>query len=224
MVAVMDLEKLLPLKPKQPLYVLSPHLDDAMWSLGVILQELAAGGHPVQVITIFSDTTQTTIRKAEDNNVLSNAGCLATHLDFSDAVLDGRPVADVFDETYIPQAEVAERIARRVQDLLPAKATVLAPSGFGVHVDHLTTRSVAELLEAHVVYYEDLPYAARDVRLANAQAFFASRQLHRQPITTNPTLIDEHIRLYNLYKSQRQDHHVVQIRTYLSRVGFGVWL
>jgi LmbE family N-acetylglucosaminyl deacetylase len=223
-VVTVDIEEIFSLEPKQTLHVLSPHLDDALWSLGAVLAQVSAAGHPVHVITIFSETMQTAVRKMEDSEALASAGCAVTHLDFSDAILDGRRLADVFDETFTPAPHAVENIAKSVQELVPAGATVLAPSGFGVHVDHLAARAVATKLDAHVIYYEDLPYAARDVRLGDAQSFFAAHKLQRQSIAASENMIDEHIRLYNLYESQRQDHHVEQIRAYLAKAGFGVWL
>ncbi len=219
----MDFARILGLKDKQALFVLSPHLDDAIWSLGAILKTLSTAGHEVVVITVFSDTTQTAVRKAEDEGALKEAGCEFRHLDFPDAILDGRPAEAVFNESFSPPQAAVEQIVAAVTKLVPPDAVMLAPGGFGVHVDHLTTRAVAASLPNKVFYYEDLPYAARAVRLAAAHNFFTSHNLSRQALQTPAEMISEHLRLYSLYASQRQDHHVEQIKTYLASHGFGIW-
>ncbi len=219
----MNAAKILGLKDKQALFVLSPHLDDAVWSLGAVLSQLSAGGHEVVVITIFSKTTQTKVRKGEDAGALKEAGCDFRHLNFPDAILDGRPVEDVFDETFVPTAETVEEIVAAVKKIVPADAVVLGPGGFGVHVDHLTTRAVTQALPDTTFYYEDLPYAAKGVRLSNALDFFKSQNIERHTVETTSEMVDAHIRLYNLYVSQRKDAHIDQIRAHLNRVGFGVW-
>lgn len=214
----------LSLRPGQTLFIMSPHLDDALWSLGGVLQILTQAGHSVCVVTVFSETTDTPVRKAEDTEALAAAGCSIEHLDFADAILDGRPVQAVFNESFVPDARVVAMIARRVEAIVPPQATVLAPSGFGAHVDHLTTRAVGMALQnRRVVFYEDMPYAARTVRLANARDFLAARGLQRYTIVVSPPVIARHIELYNLYASQRQNHHVAQIGDSLRQNGFGVW-
>lgn len=219
----MDAAKKLKLKEKEALFVLSPHLDDAMWSLGAVLSRLAAAGHEVVVITVFSETTQTSIRKAEDTGALKEAGCQFRHLDFSDAILDGRALEAVFDESFVPLAEAVDQIASAVKKIVPTSAAILAPGGFGGHVDHLATRAVAEKLPGKVCLYEDLPYAAKGARLSNALDFCKSHNLKRHALETTPEMIEEHIRFYNLYASQRKDGHVNHIRAHLTRLGFGVW-
>lgn len=218
-----DVSQKMGLSAGQPVYVLSPHLDDAVWSLGAVLQALSTTGHAITVVTVFSTTTQTAVRKKEDMAALDAIGCKSVRLDFSDAILDGRSLQEVFNETYVPAKDDVAAIASSVQQTTPQDAVVLAPSGFGAHVDHLATRAVAAKLAARVVYYEDLPYAARDVRLAPAQTFFSSLGLWRHAFATTPTLVQEQIRLYELYTSQRQDHHVQQISSYLHKAGFGLW-
>lgn len=220
----MNVPEVLNLSAKQSVYVLSPHLDDAIWSLGPVLKSLTQAGHEVCIITIFSDTTQPQTRQAEDAKAAKQVGCLVEHLGFSDAILDGREVHAVFDENFKPSPGKIHQIAERVKKIVPEGGVVLAPSGFGVHVDHLATRAVTDQLAARVAYYEDLPYAARKVRLANGSVFLESRGLRRHSIAASSTAIAEHISLYKVYSSQQQPHHITQISDYLGKAGYGLWV
>ena len=88
--------------------VLSPHLDDAVFSTGGLLQRLAAAGGPVvDVVTVFTrpaagprtlavrralradgdpdPETWYAARRAEDRSVVSSVGARAEHLDLVDA-------------------------------------------------------------------------------------------------------------------------------------------
>src|SRR5207342_3793161 len=58
----------------------------------------------------------------------------------------------------LPRA-LAAALADGPADL--AAAAVLAPVGVGAHVDHLITRSTAELLGRPLVWYSDFPYDLR---------------------------------------------------------------
>ena len=230
-----NVDKVCGLRPNIPIVILSPHLDDAAWSLGAILKQLSEAGHALYIINIFSispaiygrmitPAEATTVRVKEDRAVYKILGCKVTNLDFPDGLLRDRSLEDVFDARYVAPSYLSDAIARSVQEHITPDAIVLAPSGFGMHIDHLTTRRVAERLTNKVIFYEDFPYATRTVRIAEALNFLQGRGLTEFRFTVTREVIDEHIRIYNLYTSQRADHHVEQIRTYLLAHGFGLWM
>lgn len=161
--------------------VISPHLDDAMLSLGGYLQS-----HPAQVVTVFagvpelgevsdydrsrgfsSSAAAMVIRCAEDSEACADLGCVAEHFDFLDlqyrrSMEDLRSVAD-----------------RLVAALEPhPTADVFVPLGLG-HEDHRFIADVAlgciwSGQTLHV--YEELPY----------------RVLHPEEVVARFAEIDEH--------------------------------
>jgi len=144
--------------------VISPHLDDAVFSLGQYL-----AGHPgTAVATVFAgrpDRSVTGIwdrrcgfadgreamaaRRAEDIEALAVLGCEAVHLDFYDRQY-GRPATD-------------ERIGAAIRRLISERqpSTVLGPVGL-VHPDHEQVgrvwRRIARQPAVAGIAYEELPY------------------------------------------------------------------
>jgi hypothetical protein len=102
---------------------------------------------------------------------------------------------------------------------------LLVPGGFGYNIDHLVVRQAAEGVKIdRVYYYEELPYAARDVRVASALNFLRSIGYTRIKSPVDQNLINEHTKLYNVYKSQIKPTHIEQIEKYLLKDGFGIWI
>src|SRR5690349_6471932 len=122
--------------PSAPAVILSPHLDDAVWSCYSVL----LGDEDVVVATVFAgipegepgwwdvkcgitdSAAHVRARRAEDAAVLSAIGRQAVHLDLLDGQYRGRPV---------PPGDIASELARA----LPAVRHVYAPGGIG-HPDH----------------------------------------------------------------------------------------
>lgn len=226
----------LPLGEHTSVVVLSPHIDDAVWSLGPVLKVLAGHGHSVRLINLFSTTLimsdevgtpahDTVIRKAEEADVVNEVGFAgAAYLDFPDGILRDREPATIFDPTYKTPKWLAENILAALKKRIPEDAIVLAPSGFGWHVDHQLTARVAAKLPNKVVFYEDFPYAARTVRTDEAREFLLKHEATEVRIPVDAPIIDEHLRLYRLYESQRARHHEEQITNYLADRGYGFFL
>lgn len=124
------------------------------------------------------------LRRAEDGAALARLGIVdVVNLNILDAVYrlapDGRPLYDseqgIFGELAPSENELAAAIAAEVTRYLPAPgdSEIVAPLGVGHHVDHLLTHVVARHLAAaghRLLYYEEIPYAARPVQLAAALA------------------------------------------------------
>ncbi len=148
-----------------PAVILSPHLDDAVWSCFSLL----AREDDVLVATVFAgipdgepgwwdarcgitdSAAHVRDRRSEDAAVLGALGRQAVHLD----LLDGQ-----YREAPVPAGEIVRALAERV----PAVRRVYAPGGIG-HPDHALVRDAGALLREQgvpVTVYTDYCYSTRE--------------------------------------------------------------
>jgi LmbE family N-acetylglucosaminyl deacetylase len=151
--------------PAAPVVLLSPHLDDAVWSCFSLL----AGGDDVVVATVFAgipdgapgwwdvqcgitdSAAHVRDRRSEDAQVLRSLGRTPVHLD----LLDGQ-----YRDAPVPPEEIVRALASRV----PAARHVYAPGGIG-HADHALVRDAGALLRERgvpVTVYTDYCYSTRE--------------------------------------------------------------
>jgi len=151
--------------PSAPAVILSPHLDDAVWSCFSLL----AREDDVLVATVFAgipdgepgwwdaqcgitdSAAHVRDRRAEDAGVLGSLGHEAVHLD----LLDGQ-----YREPPVPAKVIVAALAERV----PAVRRVYAPGGIG-HPDHALVRDAGALLRelgVPVTVYADYCYSTRE--------------------------------------------------------------
>ena len=181
----------------------SPHLDDAVLSCGALVSHLA-GTCPVTVLTVFSAAAQPTKsglaarktlrslgiadaeahyeeRRAEDVEVLKEAGASWIHLGLTDALFrrvghsvknpgpsgTGRAAYPTyrFDAARGRIASSDAGLAAELGDMIREAAVangatvVFGPLGVGRHVDHLITRNAVTASGVNAVYYSDFPYS-----------------------------------------------------------------
>ena len=140
------------------LFVLSPHLDDAVLSVGAALARRRGARDDVVVVSIFSRTLSPQ-REDEDRRSLAALGARAVHLGLLDAPLRGLPLttAALCAE---PDAAVVAAVAAAVAEfavVVGAEDEFWVPLSVGGHVDHRATlRACADRATA---LYEDRPYA-----------------------------------------------------------------
>ena len=165
--------------------VLSPHLDDAVFSCGGYLAMLDV---PATVVTCFtrSDARPTgfalacqrdkglpdsvdymALRRAEDLEAVRILGVAARHLDLPEAPHRGyHSATDLFggihDDDRTVTGELIRSIGRLVAKLRPQR--ILFPFGAGAHVDHLQVIEAVNYLKVsdrqlNVLQYFDQPYA-----------------------------------------------------------------
>ena len=170
--------------------VLSPHRDDAAFSLGLSLAQWLDDGHAITVLNCFTQSEYapysdvdslhrndrasfaTAVRRKEDiawNKLLG--GKLRFHdLDLLDAPL--RLACSVDEVLHVPirpgdraVARVAGAVAKLIRGGTPEATAVLVPLAVGGHIDHRVVRQAAldalSGTDLPVAFYEDLPYAAR---------------------------------------------------------------
>jgi LmbE family N-acetylglucosaminyl deacetylase len=214
--------------------ILSPHLDDAVWSLGGYLKSLESISD-IRVINIFSKqsfafeksmdpTLATEIRKNEDKKALNWVGIAdIRYLDIPEALMRGYSKEKMFldfeNDIEDPVGKILEKL---LAELIKKEDMVLIPSAFGGHIDHIITRNVAMRISCNHVFYEDLPYAARTERRSVAERFLANKGLKKAPATK--LCLENHMRLTRMYKSQIAGYRLKQIRNYIQNEGYNLWV
>ena len=167
--------------------LLSPHRDDAAFSLSLSINHWLACGHHVTLLNVFtrslyapySDAESvhendrlsyvSAMRRREDEAFLKQEpGLEMIDLNIKDAPIrlrcDSSTVCDMDvnpEDTCIPK--IRKAIAKRAESGKAFTALVL-PLGLGHHVDHRTARDAALPLTPDLpcAFYEELPYATRE--------------------------------------------------------------
>jgi LmbE family N-acetylglucosaminyl deacetylase len=143
------------------IYILSPHIDDAIYSLGGLITN---GQDKITVINIYSYSNYTLsekgdpdkvtcIRKQEELEVSAKTGMKVINLDMNDRNMR-RIKGFGKDET---------AIAAIIESMVNKDGKLCIPFGLREsHEDHIKARCIGELVSMHigipVIYYEDLPY------------------------------------------------------------------
>jgi LmbE family N-acetylglucosaminyl deacetylase len=159
----------------------SPHLDDATFSVGGTLAALAGAGHEVTVLTCLTasvpdptgfalacqldkglppDVEYMALRRAEDAAAMAVLGARAVHLGLPEAPHRGyASAADLFAGVHEGDAvwrSLAAALEEHDADLW------LAPQALGGHVDHLQVLRAVAGLDRPVLWWRDSPYVLRD--------------------------------------------------------------
>jgi LmbE family N-acetylglucosaminyl deacetylase len=130
-----------PVETAQRILAVSPHLDDAVLSIGALLSRAANSGARVEVLTLFAgvpeceisptakeihdlcgasyDGSAVTVRRVEDTEAMAALGVVGVHCDWFDAIYrvrsDGswlvQPGQDIFDLTLPTEPELADDLA-----------------------------------------------------------------------------------------------------------------
>ncbi len=189
---------------------MSPHRDDAAFSLGLSIEHWLRAGHRVQVLNCFtlseyapySDAASlhandrrsfvSAVRRREDIawNKLLGGRLNITDLDLLDAPLR---LACGVDEVMHMEIRAGDRALARVAGALrklagkgePGTTAMVLPLAVGGHIDHRITRQAAldALRETAVslAFYEDLPYAARPETAGEARSLAETTGFDLQP-------------------------------------------
>ncbi len=189
--------------------ILSPHRDDAAFSLGLSIDTWLAAGHRVQVLNFFTQSLYAPYSDAESlhqNDRVSFVSAvrrrediawnklLRDRLEFHDLDLQDAPLRLNCDLGELPTLEIragdralaraAGAIAKLTRNTTPETAAVLAPLAIGAHIDHRIVRQAAlETLHSSplpLAFYEDLPYAAREEEMDRHSSHAAAVNLALQ--------------------------------------------
>ncbi|MBL6078327.1 PIG-L family deacetylase [Belnapia sp. T18] len=165
---------------------LSPHLDDAAFSCGGTLANLAQAGWSVTVATAFTrsvpepggfalacqldkglppEADYMAIRRAEDAEACARLGARPLWLDFPEAPHRGyADAAALFGSPHEGDAILAPLSHALAALLAEPPDLLLAPQAVGGHVDHVRlVAAIRAVLPAGlpVLWWTDFPYAAR---------------------------------------------------------------
>jgi LmbE family N-acetylglucosaminyl deacetylase len=163
---------------------ISPHLDDAAFSVGGLLAAQARAGDRVTIITCFTGNVPKptgfalacqldkglgpqvdymALRRAEDHAACAVIGAAAVHLPLLEAPHRGYASApELFaarrdDDAML--APLTEALAGQIAGLAPDQ--LLGPLAIGHHVDHWLVRDALAALGVPVLLWEDWPYLTR---------------------------------------------------------------
>jgi LmbE family N-acetylglucosaminyl deacetylase len=154
--------------------VVSPHSDDAVLSVGGLMQR---GRARFSVLTVFGVSAWTSagfapdrqaeisdLRRREDVDACNSLGVVDFQsLELLEARSRGR---DPFSPVEDADLGLLANLEQSLEKLIASSGAelVLFPLALGAHVDHLLLTSVAQRLVRRgwhgVAFYEDLPYAA----------------------------------------------------------------
>lgn len=176
---------------QHPIVVLSPHFDDACFSLGSFLKAIGHG----TLVNVFtcgrflanskleppSQTDVFAFRDAEDERFARGCGLCRIDLKCKEPMLRDRRISDlsyIHDDLEQMEDPVLSTLARLAADFHPhEKGTLFAPLGVGNHCNHralntLIINNFATISQKfEIMFYEDLPYAS--------SVFHRSAALHR---------------------------------------------
>ncbi len=199
--------------------ILSPHRDDAAFSLGLSIDTWLAAGHKVQVLNFFTQSLYAPYSDAESlhqNDRLSFVSAvrrrediawnklLRDRLEFHDLDLHDAPLRLNCNLGELPTLEIrpgdralargAGAIAKLTRNATPETIAVLAPLAIGAHIDHRIIRQAAmETLAASplpIAFYEDLPYAAREEEATRHASHAADLNLELEAVFVAPPASD----------------------------------
>lgn len=155
-------------------YILSPHIDDAAFSLALTISRFTDNNIPVTIINCFTVTKWTAIpvknkeieavsrlRKNEDAKFYKKVGDInIINLDLLDAPLRN---GYIFQNQPFQQNEweLIETLKKLLEQNIDG--LLLCPLAIGNHIDHAIGREamIALYTKLDVIFFEDLPYAQR---------------------------------------------------------------
>lgn len=176
---------------QHPIIVLSPHFDDACFSLGGFLKAIGHG----TLINVFtcgrylakskqeplSQTDVFALRDAEDETFARECGLRRIDLSCKEPILRDRRVSDlsyIRDDLEQIEGPVLSTLTRLAAEFHPKeKGTLFAPLGVGNHCNHralnaLIINNFATISQKfEIMFYEELPYSS--------SVFHRSAALHR---------------------------------------------
>lgn len=213
--------------------ILSPHSDDAAFSLGCTIINNIIGN--IHILNIFSQSTCTVndvskdlsqvteIRKNEDELFfsLSKSKVKLIYLDLFDAPIrlniNEEDVCSVYNN--FKDNCLKNEVNENILSFLTEDSLLLSPLGLGNHVDHLFTREIAiKLLKNNndVGFYEDLPYAGSISQL-EVELFIdklnSKKNINLTPFVINTHMtIDDKINACAVYSSQIDGYTLKNIK------------
>ena len=145
--------------------IVSPHLDDAILSCGILMQRRLAAGDEILALNIFTEGTNAEKRRVEEADAEACIGARPYFLNELDAP-DRDPIYKKKQNLFFgPVEDTPEdfmtRVTGRVKDFLAEHGVEAAwfPLGAGGHIDHCIAHEIGRRITGLPVrFYEDRPY------------------------------------------------------------------
>jgi LmbE family N-acetylglucosaminyl deacetylase len=173
--------------------VVSPHRDDAAFSLSLAIGAWLERGHAVEVVNCFtrsehapfSDVSSvhandrmtyvTAVLAKEDESWRKQFGAGAKRLSLKDLNVKDGPLRMhcALEELTSVAVNPVDKAMAKIQKAFEGADAVVLPLALGGHVDHRTAQEAAAMVAGSAVpcaFYEDLPYALELGAEAIAQA------------------------------------------------------
>ncbi|MFF0151737.1 PIG-L deacetylase family protein [Micromonospora sp. NPDC005203] len=160
----------------------SPHLDDAVFSVGGTLAALVAAGWTVRVVTCFTATVAElspfalacqvdkglpaevdymALRRAEDDAACAVLGAEPVHLPLPEAPHRGYSDPAALFAGVRADDRVADALRPLLRPQLANADVVLAPQALGDHADHRIVTETVARLAPDGLWWRDVPYVSR---------------------------------------------------------------
>ena len=161
--------------------VVSPHRDDAAFSLSLAIGSWLERGHAVEVVNCFtrseyapfSDVSSvhandrmtyvTSVRAKEDESWRKQFGAVAKRLSLNDLNVKDGPLRMhcTLEELTSVAVNPLDKAMGKIQKAIEGAGAVVLPLALGGHVDHRTAQQAAVIGGSAMpcAFYEDLPYA-----------------------------------------------------------------
>ena len=222
------------------LLIVSPHCDDACFSLGASI--LKHRGRKIMVWDIFTIQSYTLLHNTdeeakeriliEEDMFREKSGVSVLLEELPDAYLRGyKRLSNILlsncdiIESNEKELEIVDHMEKRMNELyqqLKPKCIAI-PLGVGAHIDHLIVRegilnwyrTLREIEKPQIFFYEELPYSMNSEWLKNAMEDLQQRNLYLEPYySAIDEYIDEKILMANFYKSQIKEKESEQFGNY----------
>lgn len=204
--------------------IISPHLDDAILSLGGFLTLMQKQN--CKVITIFNTawSIDTNLKEwrditrknlAEEREVMEQLKCDFEFLDFPEALLRGYARwNDALDME--KEYEVFRSITECLSPEIKKYDNIFFPRGIGNHVDHLLIKKLSDNASAYkdnIFFYEDLPYSCYE----ELEDFEDSMEI----LIDISRVYENKVELLEIYKSQLRIEQIEMVKKHSLRLGKG---
>ena len=152
---------------------LSPHLDDAVLSSGLLLDCLQKNKKNILVLTIFTHGSKKPYSK-EASKFVKKSGYKDAEKLFSDRIIEDRNALFFLNAKYqhLSHVDVVFRKTGYLNNRLlkidilktlkkikfKQKTLLLAPLGVGLHPDHILINKLVKKINKPTLYWEDFPY------------------------------------------------------------------
>jgi LmbE family N-acetylglucosaminyl deacetylase len=145
--------------------IVSPHLDDAILSCGILMQQRRALGDEILSLNIFTAGTNAATRQKEDRLAAEKIGAQTFFLDELDAP-DRNPLYKSDIKLFFGALEdVPEKYIAKIENIISSFLgthkidIVYFPLAAGTHIDHRIAHDIGRRIKnTPVKFYEDRPY------------------------------------------------------------------